>query len=332
MKVEPVRMGVISGADIAWRRTVPAMLASRNVELLAVASRDAGKAERFARRFGCDPVVGYDGLLERDDVEAVYIPLPTGLRRQWVERSLAAGKHVLAEKPLATGHAEAEALVEAAETLGLTLAENLTFTAHSQHATVHRLLAEGAVGELRAFTSDFGIPPRAVEDFRARPELGGGALLEVGVYPIRAAQLFLGPELEVRGASLTHDRPGGVDVGGAALFASAEGLTAQIGFGFRHSYRSVYTLWGEKGTLTVNRAFTPPDTLRPVVRIERQDHVEEITLDADGQFVNALDAFAQAVREGKGGGLGAESMLAQARLVDGIRAFASMESPLPRNP
>ncbi|MEU8207033.1 Gfo/Idh/MocA family oxidoreductase [Streptosporangium sp. NPDC049046] len=318
----PVRMGVLSCADIAWRRTLPAMAEAPAVLPVAVASRDAAKAETFARRFGCDAVTGYGNLLERPDVEAVYIPLPTGLRAEWVDRALRAGKHVLAEKPLATSRAEAERLLTLAEERDLLLVENLVFPHHSQHEEVGRLLDDGTIGRLRSFTGDFGIPPRDPRDFRYRPELGGGALFEVGVYPIRAARLFLGDDLEVCGAFLRYDAASGVDVEGSALLCSPGGVTAQIRFGFEHSYRSSYALWGSEGSILLDRAYTPPDSMRPVVRIERQDLVQERTLAADRQFVNILESFARSVREGDGQAEHTKPALAQAELVDAIRERA----------
>ncbi|NRQ31680.1 Gfo/Idh/MocA family oxidoreductase [Nonomuraea sp. NN258] len=315
-------MGVISAADIARRRTAPAMARTDSVRLVAVAARAPQSAAAFAGRFGCEHLPDYASVLDHPDVEAVYLPLPTGLRAAWIERALRAGKHVLSEKPLAMSHDSARHLMRLARDRGLVLVENLVFPLHGQHRFVQGLLADGVIGELRGFASEFGIPPRPAGDFRHDPGLGGGALFEVGVYPLRAAQLFLGGELRLHGATLEYDDHG-VDVAGAALLSSADGVSAQLGFGFRHAYRSGYTLWGSEGVLTLGRAFTPPESHRPVVRVERQDHVEEITLPADHQFVNGLELFAQAVRGGKDTQALTEISLRQAALVDAIRTGAS---------
>jgi NDP-hexose-3-ketoreductase len=92
-----LRMGVMGCADIAWRRTLPAMLSDAAVQIVAIASRDRRRAAEFTDRFGGIPLEGYDSLLERDDVDAVYIPLPALLHAEWIERTLEAGKHVLVE-------------------------------------------------------------------------------------------------------------------------------------------------------------------------------------------------------------------------------------------
>nr|WTB28323.1 Gfo/Idh/MocA family oxidoreductase [Streptomyces sp. NBC_00830]WTB35758.1 Gfo/Idh/MocA family oxidoreductase [Streptomyces sp. NBC_00830] len=198
-----------------------------------MASRSAERARQFADRFGCAAVTGYQRLLDRDDVDVVYLPLPVGLHAQWVERALGSGRHVLVEKPLAATAAEAARLSELAASAGLVLRENFTFLHHPQHATVLDLIARGEIGELRAFTGAFGIPPLPATDIRYRAELGGGALLDVGVYPLRAAQYFLGGGLDVLGAALHTAPTYDVDTSGDVLLRSGDGICAHLSFGFR---------------------------------------------------------------------------------------------------
>jgi len=314
-----LRMGLLGCASIAWRRTLPALVTADGVELTVVASRDPDKARRFAERFGGTPVHGYEALLERADVDAVYIPLPTGMHAEWVSRALSAGKHVLAEKPLTGTADEAQRLVAQASRAGRWLQENFMFLHHGQHVAVRKLVADGRIGTPRAFTAAFGIPGLDPSDVRYRPELGGGSLLDVGVYPIRSAQLLLSPELEVAGSVLRQDEATGVDVGGGALLVAPDGATAELSFGFERSYRCRYTLWGSAGHLTLDRAFTPGPAAQPVIRIESQDHAEEITLPADHQFRNIIDTFARSIRDGADFAPEAEAMVRQARLVDEIR-------------
>ncbi|MEV0387462.1 Gfo/Idh/MocA family oxidoreductase [Nonomuraea sp. NPDC050643] len=295
--MDALRIGVLGCAEIARRRLLPAFARTPGAEIAAVASRDPGKAAEVAGLYGCRAVHGYDALLAREDVQAVYVPLPAALHAPWVEAALRAGKHVLAEKPLTTDHATTRALLDLARSSGLVLMENVMFVHHAQHAVVRRLVAEGAIGRVRALHSAFTIPPLPGGDIRYRADLGGGALWDVGVYPLRAASLFLGPGLEVAGATLSsggHD----VDVSGAALLRAPGGVAAQLTFGFEHAYRSMYELWGADGRITVERAFTPPADHRPVLRLERRAGVEEISLDPDDQVVNTVSAFVAAVREG----------------------------------
>ncbi|MFH8619916.1 Gfo/Idh/MocA family protein [Streptomyces sp. NPDC017979] len=318
----PVRFGVLGCADIAWRRMLPVLTAAPDVEVVAVASRERARARRFTDRFGGRPIEGYEALLAARDVDAVYVPLPAMLHAEWVERALRAGKHVLAEKPLTGSAAETARLVESASARGLALVENVAFPHHALHADVRDRLARGAIGRLRGFGATFTIPVLPASNVRHLPKVGGGALLDIGIYPVRAALEFCGPDLEVVGAVLReHGRTGAV-VAGRVLLASAQGVTADLFFGMEHSYRNAYEFAGSEGRLTVDRVFTPPPSYRPVVCVERQDHREEFTVAAVDQFAAVVALFVAAVRSGGDAqGLAAASVR-QAELVAAIEEAA----------
>ncbi|MGJ5893797.1 gfo/Idh/MocA family oxidoreductase [Streptomyces sp. V2] len=312
----PLRFGVLGCADIAVRKMIPALLDhADHATLTAVASRDTAKAEQLAARHGCTAVTGYEALLDRADIDAVYVPLPATLHAEWIERALRAGKHVLAEKPLCTDAPTAARLFSLARQRGLLLFENVMFLHHSQHTAVTEALADGTIGELRAFTGTFTIPPKPPGDIRTLP-VGGGMLLEAGIYPLRAAQHFLGPGLTVTGAVLR--RRAGVVLSGAILLSDATGVPAHVTFGMEHAYRASYELAGTTGRLGLDRAFTPPETYQPVLWVRRQDHVEERTLPADHQFANVVRVFTDAVRRGDGLTADADASVRQATLVDEV--------------
>jgi NDP-hexose-3-ketoreductase len=314
----PVRLGVLGCADIAVRRVLPAVASLPNISTVAVASRDVGRARAVTERFGGAAVEGYQRLLDRDDIDAVYLPLPSGLHVDWIRRAIHAGKHVLAEKPLTTSVADTVAVTAAAAEAGLVLRETYMFVHHSQHARVRDLVADGCVGDLRSFTATFALPARAPGDIRYRRELGGGALLDVGGYPLRAALHFLGERLELVGATARHDDGLGVDVGGAALVRRPDGVTGQLAFGMEHYYASRYELHGSAGRLVLEHVFTPPADHRPVVRLERDGRRDEIVLPPDDQCRNALAGFADAVL--RGGPITDDTIVAQAKLVEACRA------------
>lgn len=317
-----LRFGVLGTAGIARRRMLPALTEASGVEPVAVASRSLAAATSVADEFGLTAVEGYQALLSRDDVDAVYIPLPTGLHAEWIEAALAAGKHVLCEKALVPEHATAEKLVAQARAAGLLLMESFMFLHHSQHAAVRAMVADGVIGDPKVFSSAFGIPPRPEGDVRYAADLGGGALLDVGVYPIRAAQLFLGSELTVVGSVLRKDPRYDVDVAGNALLSTSDGVTAELSFGFEHGFHSMYALWGSKGRLSLDRAFTPPNDLAPVVRVEDDNGVREVSLPADRQFVNIAETFARTVRDGGDFTVHGDDILRQAALVTAVRDAA----------
>ncbi|MEV6840672.1 Gfo/Idh/MocA family oxidoreductase [Streptomyces sp. NPDC051133] len=321
---EPERragLGIIGCADIAVRRALPAIRESP-FRLAAVASRSREKAEGVAGPYGCRAVEGYDRLLELPGVDAVYIPLPNSEHAEWARRALSAGKHVLIEKPAVPSEETARSLVALAEERGLVIMENFAFLRHPQHEQARSLLADGAIGELRAYNGSFGIPPTDPNGIKYQAELGGGALWEVGCYPVRAAQEYLGPSAQVLGASLEFDPKLGVDVSGVALLRGEDGVTANCSFGLSHSYRSTYDLWGSEGRLTLEWAFTPSRDARPVLRLEQRDRETRIVAPAADQFLGVFRTFHDAVRDPAARTVHHRELVRQATLMSRIRAHA----------
>lgn len=326
MSTDSIRLGLVGCADVAARRVIPAVVATAGITLTAVASRSRDKAEAFAARFDAVPVHGYERLIERADIDAVYLPLPSGLHAHWIARALAAGKHVLAEKPLTTDLDDTVRLVAQADEAGLVLRENYMFVHHPQHDEVRRWLAAGLIGQLRSFSATFAIPARSPNDIRYRKDLGGGALLDVGGYPLRAASHLLGPELSVAGAAFKVDHEYGVDVAGGMLLRRSDGVPAHLTFGLEHRYTAAYQLIGSTGTLSMEHVFTTPAHHRPVLRFDWQDRREEVVLPASDQCVASVAAFVRAIREGP---LVDDTIITQARLLESGRRAGAL---LPLHP
>jgi predicted dehydrogenase len=321
MSAGPVRIGVLGCADIARRRMLPAFAACPATEVSAVAGRDAAKARSLGAEFSARGMEGYAALLADGEVDAVYVPLPLALHAEWVEAALRSGKHVLAEKPLTQQPERTAALFGLARERGLTLMENVMFVHHGQHARVREAVADGAIGEVRAFHAAFTVPRRPLDDIRYDPALGGGALWDTGVYPLRAAMELLGPELEVLGACLTAGPGFAVDTSGAALLRSGDGACVQLTFGLDHAYRNSYELCGSAGRITLDRVFTPPADHVPVAVLENGSGRTALELEPDDQVANTVAAFAAAVRAGGRRVLEADS-LRQAHLLDSVVAHS----------
>ena len=291
-----VRIGILGCAKIARRSMAPAILQLRNhFELVAVASRDADKAVGFAREFSCEAVTGYAALLARPDLDAVYIPLPTGLHLEWVGQAIAAGKHVYVEKSFAPTLAQTEALLASARHAAVAVMEGYMFQYHRQQAVVADWLRAGLIGELRHFHGSFGFPPLPVDDFRYDDALGGGVLMDAAGYPLRAALRLLGDDLEVRGATVHRGR--GTALWGSAFLANPQGVGASIAFGFDNFYQCRYELWGSRGKLVAERAYTAGTAFSPRLVLESVDGGRELLVEPDNHFVAALTAFAQAIAQ-----------------------------------
>lgn len=291
-----IRIGVLGCANIATRSLLPALARHPQFTVVAVASRDPAKAAVLAGQYGC-AALGYDALTDATNLDAVYVPLPTGLHAEWVARCLCHRKHVLCEKSLAANLREAESLVDLARANQLLLVENFQFRFHSQHRQIRELLAGGTIGEVRCFRSSFGFPPFFDRhNIRYSRALGGGALLDAGAYTLKAVSFVLGGGFRVKAATLWFPPETDVDMGGGAYLDNGQGLMAEVAFGFDHAYQCNYEIWGSKGRLLARRAFTAPPGLSPEIVMESDQGTEIRVLPADDHFANMLTHFADCVR------------------------------------
>tara|TARA_R110001592_G_scaffold156341_5_gene386764 strand:- start:3575 stop:4537 length:963 start_codon:yes stop_codon:yes gene_type:complete len=291
-----LKIGVLGCANIAKRSVVPAILTIPEFELIAIASRTKEKAEEFASLFNCEAITGYQELLDRKDIDVIYMPLPTGLHEEWVMKALEAKKHILIEKSLAMNFDSAKKMVAKAKQEELLIMENFMFIYHGQHQFVKELINKGAIGEIRCFRSSFGFPPLPNDNFRYNKELGGGSLLDAAAYTVRASQLFLGNDLNVKAANLNY-KDSEVDIYGGAYLKSQSGAFSEVAFGFDNFYQCNYEIWGSKGKITAQRAFTPGENFKPIITLEQQGEIFNYEVDAENHFVNLLQEFKRCVIE-----------------------------------
>ena len=292
--MDKLRIGVLGCANIAKRSVIPAIKSISGFELVAIASRSKEKANEFAQLFGCEAVEGYQNLLDREDIDVIYMPLPTGIHEEWVIKALEAGKHIHIEKSLAMNYASAQKMVNMAREKGLLIMENFMFLYHSQHQLVKNLIQKGEIGEIRCFRSSFGFPPLPDDNFRYNKVLGGGALLDAAAYTVRASQLFLGDDLTVEAATLNH-QSAEVDLYGGAYLKAGNGLFSEVAFGFDNFYQCNYEIWGSKGKITAQRAFTPGPDFKPIITLEKQGEVFNYEVDAENHFINILNEFKRCI-------------------------------------
>jgi len=192
---KPVRWGVLGAANIAVGKVIPAMQQSAHSPVVAIASRNLGKAEAAAHKLGISRAYGsYQELIDDPDVEAIYNPLPNHLHVPWSIKAAEAGKHVLCEKPFALNAGEIAQLIEVRDRKRVQIGEAFMVRTHPQWAAVRELIAEGRIGELRLVAGHFSYFRRDPNDVRSRPDWGGGALLDIGCYPITLSRWLFGEE------------------------------------------------------------------------------------------------------------------------------------------
>jgi predicted dehydrogenase len=293
-----VGVGVIGARSmVATRAVMPAIDASELTRLVAVSSLGGPVPERWDH-LGAGT---YDDVLEHPDVEAVYIPLPNGMHRDWVERAASAGKHVLCEKPIAPTVADAEAMATACDAAGVLLAEAwmTPFDARWRAALdVARRGELGAVVDLDAsFT--FTIGADADDNYRWSPEQGGGALLDVGIY-------CLGPIVELWGAdpdtidatALWHTT--GVDARTEATLSWADGREARIRCSFVDPEEQRIEVVGEAASMVIDGdAHTGGERARSFLVAGADGRVSTTSVEASDPYLGMVDAFARAVRGDK---------------------------------
>jgi predicted dehydrogenase len=317
---ERLRVGILSTAKIA-DAILRGARTSAGAEVVAVASRDRGRAEAYAAEKGIPRAHGsYDDLLADEAVEAVYVPLPNSMHLPWSERALAAGKHVLCEKPLSRRAADVEAAFDAAERAGRILMEGFMWRYHPATEAVARLVGEGAIGRLRVVRAAFGftLDPGA-ENVRWAGELEGGAVMDVGCYCLSALRLLAG-EPERVSAELVEGGDG-VDARVAAVLRFGGDVLGMLDCAFDVPYRSAIEVVGETGTIV---SLDPWHGRSPAVRIQRPDtEPEEVPVEAADPYARELDDLARAVREGGRPRLGRADAVGQARAIEALYRAAS---------
>jgi len=323
-----VRIGILGCANIAKRSIIPAILGLKDhFDLAGIASRNFSKAGVFAELFNTRAIEGYHNLIGLPGLEAVYIPLPNSLHREWVEKALLRNLHVLVEKSLACEFDDAKYLNELAAEKGLVLVENFQFRFHKQLQSIIGYVNQGKIGELRCLRSSFGFPGLAdPNDIRYQKSLGGGALLDTGAYPLKISQLFLGDEIEVKAASLNTPPNKEVDITGGAFVKQKNGeLFGELAFGFDNYYQCNLELWGSRGKIYTNRIFTAHKDYEPVIEIETREGRESLQLPADDHFKNMLKHFYHLIHTPNPENLNNEYLqnINQARLIHEVKQKAN---------
>jgi len=251
-----VRWGIIGTANIARGQFLPGLRSAGGVAA-AVAGRDPARTEQWASDNGVErPVTGYQALIDDPDIDVLYIALPNALHAEWTIRALEAGKPVLCEKPLCGTLPDTERVLAAARQTGTLLWEAFVFPFQPQMAAIEELVADGTIGELMEIKSNFHFMVRNPANIRLSRELEGGALLDVGCYPVRLAQLMFGPDYESAWARAVIGGDG-VDVDTWGVLGYSGGRRLMLSAGMQRSYDAATTLEGTNGQIRVTNPFHP---------------------------------------------------------------------------
>jgi xylose dehydrogenase (NAD/NADP) len=319
-----MRFGVLSTANIGRAVVIPAIREAGH-EVTAIASRDVSRARSVADAFDIDRAYGdYGDLLADDSIDAVYNPLPNTLHAEWTKRAADHGLDVLCEKPLATDAATAREMVSYCEDADVTLMEAYMWRYHPRTERA-ATLAQG-FGDIRRFEAAFHFPTSDPENIRLDPDLGGGALLDLGCYAMNAARLFLGEPDSVFARSWDAF-DSGVDTTLTAELIYGSGATAQIACSFETDWVQRYRLDASDGWLEVEDAFNPQ---HDPVSLSYGTGERTVSEEWSGvnQYAREIEAFVEAVSTGEPPRTGGQEPVRNMELIDAIYESAASGDPV----
>jgi len=300
-RIAPVRWGILGAANIALKKVIPGMRRSALAKVVAIASRDIAKARAAAHDLGIPRAYGsYQELIDDPDIEAIYNPLPNHLHVPWSIRAAEKGKHVLCEKPIALTAREALQLLEARDRTGVQIGEAFMVRTHPQWLEVKKIVASGRIGELRLIAGHFSYYRRDPADIRSRVEWGGGALMDVGCYPITIARWLFGAEpTEVVGL-IERDPEMKIDRLTSGLLRFEKGQATFSCATQLVPYQTMQIL-GTKGRIAVEIPFNAPAADECRIFLDDGSDlagggIETITFPPVDQYSVEADSFSKAIR------------------------------------
>jgi len=311
--MDTVKWGILSTADIN-RRVLPGATSSPQVELVAVGSRDQGKADAFAKRWEIPRAYGsYEELLEDPEVEALYIPLPNTLHVEWSIKALEAGKHVLCEKPFDRSPENVARAFDASERTGTLLTEAFMYRHSPQTKKLQELVAGGAIGELRLIRSCFSYSLYDTDNIRLRTEVDGGALMDVGCYCVSGSRLLAGEPDRVQAEAWYG--PTGTDWVFTGILHFPNDVLATFDCGTALPNRDELEAIGSEGSLFVD---DPWHCRKPGIELRRDDSVERIEVELEDPYKLEFENLGNAIRGEAELLLGRDDAIAQATAIQAL--------------
>jgi predicted dehydrogenase len=291
-----LRWGILGVAKIN-NRLLPGFRAAPRAELVAVASRDAGRAREAARAAGIPVAHGsYDALLDDPGVDAVYIPLPNTLHAEWTRKAADRGKHILCEKPLTPTAAEAAELVAHCRARGVRLLDGFMWPHHPRTARLRALLDAGTLGTVRRVSGAFTFPLHPdPANIRLQPALAGGSLLDVGCYPVYGIRWAFGAEPVAVFARANYQH--GVDMEMSGLVWLADGRMATFDCGFTQPLRGWLEVIGTEASVYVPEMWVPGPRAGYVINRDGREP-EKVVIEGEDQIAHMIDGFSRAVLDG----------------------------------
>ncbi len=325
MNPTPVRIGCLGAARIAPAALIKPARGGVAAEVVAVAARDRTRAEAFANRHSIPRVYGsYQELVEAPDLEAVYVPLPNGLHAEWTLAALAAGKHVLCEKPFAANASEAGRVADAAARSGLVVMEAFHWRYHPLATRLMEIIGGGELGDIERIEAALIFPLLKTSDIRWQLDLAGGSLMDAGCYPVHIVRTLAKAEPVVTSA-VCKERSPGVDRWIRAEMEFSDGRSGQVTAGLWSSsiVRAHVRVTGRRAAMTVLNPLAPQLFNLITVRGPAGTRIERVR--GRSTYEYQLEAFVSAIREGLPILTGPDDSVANMRTIDSIYRAAGLD-------
>lgn len=334
MEKKTVRWGILGCSGIGKSRTIPGLLACENAELYAIAGRNEEKLKAYAEPFAPKKLyTDYQALLDDENVDAVYLPLPNGIHMEWVKKAAAAGKHILCEKPIALTEEQVKEMFAAAKANGVLLEEAYAYR-HAQLAQkVKEIVDSGAIGRIRYLESKHSTFDTNRSGIRYQKGNGGGAVYDVTCYNVSLASYLLGKDPEDMSVYCGFDKETGVDTSDAVMLRYEEGVTAMLYAGLDAYRRGCYSILGDTGRIDVDHKFNSSGVCHIRVstgaRPQGAEYVDETTTDytiwVEDNYKKEIELFSDAVLNGTPLTISEEESLRTARVCDAIRKAGGID-------
>ncbi|HEY9059466.1 MAG TPA: Gfo/Idh/MocA family oxidoreductase [Pseudobacteroides sp.] len=291
MTTEKIKWGILGYARIAKNHVIPAILKSNNSILYGIATRDPEKLKECQKAY--NDIKAYDNyqcLLDDPDIQAVYIPLPNGLHKEWVIKAARKGKHILCEKPISISSSECIEMIEECRKNNVKLMEAFMYRYTIRTKKVLELIESNIIGQIKHIYSTFSFLLNREDDYRWDISQGGGALFDIGCYPLN----FIGMILKTAPISMTADYvlKNGVDSRFSAILKYPNDIVADISCGFDGYYNQLSQITGTLGNILI------PDTFSDYegkIIVRKDQYSEEISVDECERYLLEVEDFADSI-------------------------------------
>jgi dTDP-3,4-didehydro-2,6-dideoxy-alpha-D-glucose 3-reductase len=284
-----LKIGILGCSSIAERKIIPALHKNRHFILGYIASRSNEKAKLFAGKYGCIPLK-YEELIKCNEIDAIYVSVPSGLHYRWGKKIILSNKHVLLEKPFTHSYEKSKELIALSRNRNIVAMEGLSYIYHPQYDKLLNVVNECGLGKVKLIEAKFGFPHLPSQDIRYNYKLGGGAILDNLIYPLSAAIGLGGKNFKKIKYNLVFNHDLNIDTAGYIRMDWKE-YSANLTYGFGFYYQNNISIWLEKGIIKIDRVFSKPENEVGLIHVMSDKGHETIKIAKADQFNIMFDKF-----------------------------------------